>query len=640
MIRTNRRKTQTDRNYLVNIPVSEKELSEEQYKKIYVLNNSIKKCDNLEKSKIIKKEIPEILNFLNDLGFDLTRDFLSFNRKKQKNFINSFWTTLQTNSFNSEILTYEIEKCKKIKSGALEKYNTYESKSKNYLIFDHIFSNITRGNRHNYIHDSILKSAELSKNIHKENSIFGGYLKSESNILWIDLDNHNNTPTNEMRGYRDFLIHYFGESNRIFEEQSKDYGYHIAFKLSKKINIENHKKILKDFLNTYKNFITDKSIFQIPIKMRFPFSHTYTALKINDDIGNDLDNNFFSCYEKTKNKLNFSKGFNVSEYNQELKIENSIYTREHKGKYNNLTKEQAIETILNDTDYDIYAGERNNMLSLFVHFGKRLNLSEYEVNELMISKSINSKDLSHTKGQEHNLKCIEHLYKNYKFNYDSNKLELDEDIFFSNYDLIPENIKIMIGNDSFISKVIIKSNHHTKVTQRNIKIYKILLFEILGKFFYNIDNQKLLKNKNLPEKLLIGEQFSKKFCELIKNKYDILKHTDVYHVISAILRNSSIFKQFKSNSIGYYYDSLNPEESYCRQFTLTDNINNDIKFSKKQLINHILNSINSLIDKFNSWIVQLIKRNKINYIVKLFNKEELENDIKVQYLLEDLMNTT
>jgi hypothetical protein len=196
--------------------------------------------------------------------------------------------------------------------------------------------------------------------------------------------------------------------------------------------------------------------------------------------------------------------------------------------------------------------------------------------------------------------------------------------FQSNIDRIPKNVKTKI-NDDFIKKMIKEIHLHTNKynpTPLNTKRFKIIFEEMIGSIYYNVYNNKKIKERH-TEVHLIGMQYPEAFCNLMKNKYPELKKANTWKIMNAILKYSGFFTQYYINEQGWlYYAGANKEKNYCRQFDLFNNdkhilltefnsTNNLIINSLKYYLNTTINYINTIIN--NDLYNKIIFKDSINF---------------------------
>lgn len=568
----------------------------------------------------VQNKYPQLIKFLESLGYNLKNNFIFQKTKKVRNHINTSWTENKTTPFDNNLIVSEND----LYNGKTKEYykkNIYVSKIS--LIINHIFSDILSTDYHYSVIDNILESELAGKNINKINKNVGCYFKEKSNVLAIDIDNHDNKNTLLMLETYQATLDFFGKDNIIFQENSYSYGYHIFIKLNTALTISEKKKIIKDYkksLHKYSKFI------ESPLKMRLPISYDYTVLDNKYTTGADYNNNSQNCIQETILAYNNSKGFDCESYSVNTTKEkaiNEIYCRET---VNNSLSNMTYEQFLQDEKFDLCSGERFCKMPFFVSFAKSHNLTEEECFDLVILKGKGSKDVLHNhKTIKSEIKSLYKSYNPQSIKYDVNKVQE----YFSNIDKIPLAVVNKITHRKVLIQILV--NTKQKVSNHNMEILKILLLEILGKFFYNLHNRKAIKSNNYTDKFLIGEQYSRNMCNLLKEKYEILKNVNVYKRISDILLYSCLFSQQFSNKKGYYCDYDNTGKSFCRQFYLKANKDKEIKFDIDRLILFIYESIDYLFNKIKTFSIVNWKEcifnsiKEINSIVHIFSEGKTVN---------------
>lgn len=606
--------------YEKKCPIYNREFTDDYKKRIKEISKHLETLTPSKHLSYVQKKFPEIFQFLEELGFDLESNFISQKTKKVRNHINTTWKEIK-NSYNDKNVLYVEEDLYNGKTKEYYKKGFY--KSKIHLIIFHLFSDILLTDYHFTPIDELLNSELAGKNINKINRNVGCYLKEKSNVIAIDIDNHDNKNTLTMLNAYNAVINYFGKENLIYQENSYDYGFHLFIKLNTKLNSREKNNLLKNFKSQYREF---SKFIEIPQKLRFPLSYDYTPLDIKYTTCADYNNNLEQCINDSILSYIRSEGFDCKNYvlEKERKKELSeMYCRE---KTNGSMANMSYEQFMENEKYDLYSGERFIKMPYFVSFAISHGYSQEECFDLVISKGKGSKDC---KNKSKTIRSeIKSLYKSYKAQtiiYDT--MEVEE--FISNIDKIPNHVLNKITNKKVLIQILV--NTKQKVSSKNLEILKILLLEVVGKYFFNINNKKLLKNKNLDLKYLIGEQFSKKMCSLLKTHYDTLKNVNVYKRISDILLYSGLFSQQFSNRRGYFFDSENKGNSFCRQFYFTANKNKEIFFTFERLIGFIYNSIDFIFNKIKTNFKLRIKDSiessikEINSIVNIFSEGSTVN---------------
>lgn len=623
-------------NYLKNYyerkcPIQDRGHSQDVKEKILNINKEFKNLHFSYHNTYAQKQFPELSAFLILLGFDLSRNVISQKTKKTRNTMTTKWTELKTVPYDDNCVYVTESRYNKKEN---KYYEVNIAKSKIELAFYHIFSDCVKTNFYYYSHRDILESTLSAQNVNKINNNVGAYVKDKTDVFVVDIDNHDGTNTLRMLEMRDLVIMVLGIENLIFQEMSQDYGFHLYFKLDRPLTYEGRTKLLKYI---QKKIGVSKKHLQTPCKVRFPLSYDYTALSCDSTDICAFENNTIEAINKTINKYENCKGFDASKYaTEESTVKEKFQTLYKRTKVSSIIKKMGINEFLSNPDYDVYEGESYEKACIFVYFAVNHNMTEEECYDLMQQKNKGSKDL--TNNPKESKKRIKFLYKKF----DSSKCNIipaEALNYISNKNLIPEKVIKLLSNKKVIKHLIMFMGY--KDTIRNRRITEILLIEIIGKFYYNIENPKELQNKNLPEKLLVGEQFSLDACNLLKTLYNELKNVNVYKRVSDLLKFSGIFSQFFSNKRGYFFNSLSNSKGSCRQFILRTNGDNLISFSKETLTTFILTSFSFITEKFREFKGFILSYNsKINYMLNIFLGEFSQNKDKVVFLNGNLENSS
>ncbi len=441
------------------------------------------------------------------------------------------------------------------------------------------------------------------------NSMCGASLKETSNILILDIDCHNQNTLQTFNTYKCIINKY----TPIFVERSYEGSYHLFFKLDRDYSLYEKRKWIEDINKQYNLDI------HIPEKMRFPFSYTYCPINIKDDtidirelseIRKDIynNNNYITLSSEKIKKIHS---------NNTIPFFSDIYTRQ---KINNNKFHIKSEEL---NDIEISKGNRYfNMLKI-IRIGKFNGWSIEEIistiyklnNPLYPSKDLTKWSYNQLYKQVHSIydKCNMYYIESFKPNE-----------FISNIQHIPTNILSLIENKKFLTLLINNSGY--KNTELNHKKFSIIFKEMIGYYYYNSINPKQIKNKK-SDKYLRGIQYSEQYASRLKEFYkEDLSNTNVFGIINSILKKSTLFKQYKWNYKGWYYNALKKENNYCRLFNFTSNsIKKDILNNKNNISFHILKSISNL-DSYLTDINNFIYRTFFNEINNIFIAFSLLNN--------------
>jgi hypothetical protein len=439
-----------------------------------------------------------------------------------------------------------------------------------------------------------------------EYDMCGSYLKDNSDILIIDIDCHDG---NNLKSYNTLysLLNHFN-NEYLYIEKSYEGSYHLFIKLDKEYSIIEKREFLNNIKEQY-----NLSNIEIPVKMRFPFSYHYEPYTHNFE--------FVSIQDSLKNiKYNFDnqQGYILQTEQKEksqkiIPIVSSIYSRQRQSKIKHITSEEFLQ----NTDIVISKGYRNIPMLEICRIANFNNWTDEET--LFIIKQIDqgSKDLARW-SDDIILKVISKMRSKSTIYYQES-ISCKPEKFISNIELLPDWLQSSLSDKQFIDNIIIKCKY--KITDINRKKFTIALQEMFGSILYDCKNNRTTLNSK-AKKYLIGKQFSSQYAQLMNKYYsDSFNSVDFHSIIKAILKYSELFSQFKSNSRGWYYNHLNKESNFCKQYDLSNN-KNHILFLDNNVILYLIIQLLKSIFKYN---------NKLLIIQDFFNNYSMiNNDFIVQ----------
>jgi hypothetical protein len=373
-------------------------------------------------------------------------------------------------------------------------------------------------------------------------TLCGSDIKSESNILILDIDNHNNLGT--LAPYEEWLkLKKLFSNNIIYMEMSAEYGFHIYIKLNKNYSAEDKKEYLDKIKNEH-----DLKFTEIPSRLRFPCSYHYQCC----DIELQPKDPFINLQE-IPNKYKNIKSLKLNIYqNYKPSI---IYSRQKKSEYISHYK------FLNSTDIIISEGNRHLPMLKICRISKYNQWTLQDTIKVIRQLDIGSKDLK--KWDDKKLETIiKNIQEKSRLKPIENISNRKPDTYKSNSHLIPSQILNLIQSEDIIFKLIQESNY--KLTPLNQLKFKETLIEMIGTLYYNTQNPK----QAVIHKLLIGTQFSETYCNLLSEylseKFNIT--IDCLTIVKSILKNKKIFQQYFSNKRGWLYSPDKKEYNFCKQY--------------------------------------------------------------------------
>lgn len=453
---------------------------------------------------------------------------------------------------------------------------------------------------------------------------FGSTQQLNSDILLIDIDNYEDIHALETLSL--FLEELkIDVSDLLFLEQNVfTGGIHTALRLPHKITNSDFYTVLMKELKNKDIKIECNFINNI---LRFPLSFEYVAIKKSNDIFDYDEYIPDSLWEKSFH--DYLNNLNDNVCNSEYLNNIIIQTQQLDGtfdKWENYWKIKKhlfkkVKDIKNFKEYNFYKlqnGCRYESMSKIVPYSKMTGHSLDETVNLIFENNIDSKDLS--KWSKDKLKNnIRKFYDNCPDKVCT--IIKSSSKFVSNEKFIPEITKKFFNNKEFnnwftnqvISEYLKERNRHNngfksfsnEKKEILIKIMPIFLTEIIGKMFYDINEQKEFINKTYNN--LIGFQLSDNHLKMIqdyaieqKGIKSVLAKTSIQYLKKAILNALKIkeikytnrirnwmlgsCKSFYIKSISDIYNLLNNLYNRCFSMIVTNNFLMNISNNNNELI--------------------------------------------------------
>lgn len=452
--------------------------------------------------------------------------------------------------------------------------------------------------------------------------ICGSGLKELSDILIIDIDNHNNNSQLCYEQYQIIKNHF--DNQIIINEITTHIGIHSFIKLDKPYTLEYKKQYIADLKQKENLSCVDISY----NKIRFPLSYHYQPV---DEELTFIDS-FKSIYT-IKRKYNELKGFTLSRVKEIISVPiikkektESMYSR--KSNTRHITPDEFIQNpVYKGEIIFISAGNRNIPMLKITQISNFNNWSIQDTLRVIRALDQGSKDLAQWTDDKL-YKKIESLKNACKITYSEFLSTGKPESFISNEHLIPIEIKNVFQSKKIIKKII----HETKYKQSKLNFlkFKEVLVETIGKFYYEANNPRILK-EGQDSRLLIGIQFPKPYCDLLKQHIEETKKItiNVYSIIHDIMQKSNLFKQYFSNNRGFYNDKYGKtEKNFCRQYDFILNKTNKI-FNNPLLISYYI--IRQLKQLFNKNILLIIQ----DFFNKILQEIKQLNSIDDKQCIED-----
>jgi hypothetical protein len=544
-----------------------------------------------------KRTSDKILKFLDMLGYD--------------NNSNLIYATINTQTFKN-IQWLEATDCSRPKSYYDVNQKKFILGRESFFVEDHILKHtfpLELKNRKKYKHYNLYQNSIDNDTLYNmqyiNNDMCGCYLKKQSDILCIDIDNH--AGAGSLYTYQ-VLISFceFIKSKPIYLERSSLGGYHAFFKLDKDYNFDDKRNLLTDF--------KEHSGYHLELvkKLRFPNSINYESITSDHEIIKYIDavDNAIALYSVKKDTIVLKENIINECVIKKVKKVSSVFKRERQCTIKHITPEDAMT----DTSLNIERGNRVLPLLKIVRVAKFNNWTIDQTIDFIHKKDskINpSNDLA-IWSNDRLQKEIESMWKKCTMQY-IEKIDSQVDGFISNTDKIPMQVNSLI-NKNFIKTImnqVYKNSKQYKYSKKNYRSFEIIIKEMIGSIYYNTKNNRQVK-KNHTIQHLVGAQYSVRYCEALKEHYNELKNTDVWEIVNCILLSSNYFKQYFINSRGWRYNPTHRENNYCRQFDIFSNSRHLILNDTTRISFLIINSIKEYINLYN--LISKSYNNIINII--------------------------
>jgi hypothetical protein len=556
------------------------------------LSVSLKKDENFRNQTSDK-----IMKFIDMLGYDLatTSIYATINNKT---FQSLQW--FEATDFSRPKMYYDV------------KQKNYFQGRECFFVQDHILKhsfpleikNKKKFKHYNLYQNSIPEDILLNMQ-YMNNDMCGCYLKKQSDILCIDIDNHNNEGS--LYTYQIlFSFIEFIKTDPVYMEISSSGGYHAFFKLDKQYSIENKKSLLSQFKEKYGYSL------ELPTKLRFPNSLTYEPITKEHEVLSYLGaiDYSISVYNKKESIVIENKTIEPIIEIKEPKVVSSVFTRDRTCNIKHITPEEA----LSDNSLCIEKGNRVLPMLKIIRTAKFNNWTK-EDTLLFIRKMDSNINPSHDLSIWSDIRLmkeIETMWVNCKMVY-REKIDSQVSGFISNIDKIPSHI-LKIIDKRFINTImnqVYQNSKQYRYSNKNYKSFSIIIKEMIGTIYYNSHNNRKVKSSHTNHHI-VGTQYSIKYCEELKNHYSELKNTNVWEIVNCILLQSNLFEQYFINKRGWRYNPKFKENNYCRQFDLFNNKNHILLNSINHISFIIINSIKEYIVRYN--FVKKCINNIINII--------------------------
>jgi hypothetical protein len=482
------------------------------------------------------------------------------------------------------------------------------------------------------------------KNAFLINKTIGFSLRPKSNVYVIDID-CNGTPEEKDKADNTLrkLIDIHTPEAIIFIERSYSGAYHIAIRFGDKEGIteaefSDYVKCINEIhfsTNQYSKLDTVKN------GLRFLFSSTYYPInwdcKYPTFLG-ELYNSLFDAIDDFNARYNESinKYFTYVKKEKVEIIENTIAEPKEKV----FLKNSAIYGSRNNPkgfkQIRITKGNRFKTQAILVPYLKAKGLTKEEVWDYLLSVDDGCK--ARIENPDKWQKEVFAFYDKSRATFNShtnNSEHVVPNQYRSQSKHIPQNIKYLIEDEKLIKSIIYFTRY--KYTKRNIAIFKIVLTEMLGTFYYDTINVKQLKPDQNP-KFLIGSQFSQTMCNLLKQYYPELKRIAVYKLVRKILHYSGLFKLYNPFNSTYcrswVFFKKNNENNKCNQWLLNNNLT--MEYTTINLSSIILTVLNSYIKSIYKIFINYSNlKNIFNHfnILNLFLNFDDELDERLDRLL-------
>ena len=490
---------------------------------------------------------------------------------------------------------------------------------------------------------------------------YGLSQKSESDVLWIDLDNHikdvycDSIINNEAISKLKTLLELFNISLKDFlyiEANVFTGGIHCALKLPFKV--DKNSNFYQEFERELNKYVTAECNFQTKL-LRLPLSFEYLPLKRNLDlekIASFSKEHFIESFDETLKCMNYNpinidiflktNIIDISDNERKLiKIRQKLLQEKNNIKdYWNTPKTLFIRAnnnkiIKTKELYKIKEGHRWDTFKVLIPYLKMAGKSYEEILNILQIQNINSKDM----------KEFDKLKKEIKSFYDNIRIKSKSfgiyQTYISNESFLSDITKEFFNDEDFqryLTDRFIKNYVKVRNYKNNFvseEKYQILLKqipymikEIIGKMYYDINNPKQFINKKLNH--YNGFQLSYKHLEKIQEqsikdlnlKDNPLNKTSLQYLKKALLLTLDI-EEIENTNKG----KRNWIKGSCKSFRI--NSINDIENILKHFYNSCFRDIvtNNFIiknKKIYTLYISLIDNNGfINYEDEIYIKNHI-----------------
>jgi len=422
--------------------------------------------------------------------------------------------------------------------------------NKDTLIYNHLF----------YKHKTI--TGDIYNHIQTHTA--GTSLHDYSDCIAIDIDNHSHN-TNTLLTFT--LCHTLLQALQLpilyIEKNIYNGGYHIFLRLPQPLSHTEKQQLVTQWLID-NNIYQYRGIIHVPHKLRFPFSTTYNPIIIHaygdEEYCSPLHYVITRRILKTIIINNYPKHNIQQETLHKKEYIHSIYRKKH------IQHISPQDFISHHPNY-ISKGNRHIPMLHIIRVGKYNGWALDDciaVIKACHNTSYPSKDLS-TWSERKLYSIVQKLYSTSTISFANHKTIIP-DSFISNTQYIPDTILSLLNNDTFIIHIIKHCNY--KVSQRNILIFKTIIKEMIGYCYFLINTKYKTVSKQQYSELLQGFQFSKTFCNKLKEYYNFTS-VDVYYIVRCILKSNILFSQVTLHNHKSYYFSFHKHNNYCKIYSIS-----------------------------------------------------------------------
>lgn len=543
-------------------------------------------------------------NFLHNLSYNL--DMSSPNYRWGKRYFsqdyNDFkWITstdkkIDVSIWNINTHSYEVKSIKAYFTEKMLNDHFLSCYKKNRKV--RFFYKLSQEEKYELRHHTL----SLSNMYRVDNKTFGSTQQIGSDILLIDIDNYEERSAIEtLSMFLDYVN--LNVNDLLYLEQNVfTGGIHTALKLPHKI--ENPMFYSEFMSHLQKNDIKIECNFINNI-LRFPLSYEYVAIKKDENILNYdvfIPNTFWEdTFENYINNMNWNvcNSQFINEFIIKTHLQNNSFNKfENYWKTKKTIIKRANNNKFHKNKYEFYKitnGHRYETMSKLIPFCKMQGYSLEDTANIIIQQNESSKDLNKWSYS----KLINNIKKFYD-NCPSQMFSIKKPCgYISNINNLPiQTLTFLDSNEfkkyitnKFVKFYIQERNKHNlnikSLSKEKISILEkqipYLVKEIIGKMFYDINNEKHFI-KNIDEKL--GFQLSDTHLKAIQEQSIIdlnidspLAKTSLQYLKKALIKALCLTEiQYKNRKRNWMLGS-------CKSYNIT-NLNELYK-----LLNHLYNSI-------------------------------------------------